>query len=151
MCDAINETIPTSAPAPAPEPKAKPHRTVRITHKMLLDLRACRSGLSAAEPFLSARVSTDPDANLPLALRICDAVWAGFDGKGFDTNNYHRAADNVSWLIDEMNLHGEGTLFWSDGNGPNGPFERQYHGTDAGVIAQQLAMIADAILSKRGR
>lgn len=117
----------------------KTHRRVRLTAKMLRDLRPCGYGYDAALAFLPASISTDPEDNLELALRIADSERAR---QGFS---------DVYWL----SLRTFGSDVGSDDAYPDESYwhRDQYRqmSDDPVLGTQHLAMVADAILRGRGR
>lgn len=110
----------------------KPHRTLRVTRKLLqTELRACPPGLDAVRDFLPVTLSTDPVENLEIAERLLEA------------NQDYR----VWWLVQEANYYKKGrnnsilyNVAWLDHVDDGDPY----------VTAQLLAMFADTMLSARG-
>ena len=113
--------------------KTKTHRTVTITAKMLERLGACTCGLEAIRPCLPIKISTDPEENFEVAeMIVCSERardgWydAGWLAGCFELDPY---PDNDHYLKGKPN-----------------PDARCIY-----VVAQQLAMAADGIVTKAGR
>lgn len=113
----------------------KTHKTIMYTVEMLDKLNPCSSGRASARPFLPAKLSTDPEENIELALELAQA-----DPKL-----------NMTWFA---TASAEGTVvacdrdYHYDSTGANA--NRESH-RDPFLIAQYLAWIADAIATRDGR
>lgn len=110
----------------------KTHGTVMITRKLLEHYNACRFGLQCVAALLPARISTNVDDNFDLACQLAqverpDVGWLA-------TVVGLRAFDDVYKIL---------SLAVLDQNGDADQ--------DPMVIAQRLAMIADKMLSDKGR
>lgn len=111
---------------------SKRHVTVTITEKLIRELNPCRDGFNALKHLLPAKLSTNPDDNIDLALEIAQSDRACC---------YH---DDSWWLAARFRQYDglpdtdTGGLFYKDMQDPT-------------IIAQRLAMVADALASKDGR
>ncbi len=114
----------------------KPHRTVTITRRYLEWTGACPVGIARASHLLPAKISTDPEANIRLA---CELVYIG------DRGNPNRT----------LSQGGIGSVFYGAGyrvyNDLSSACVDCGEGIDVGFIAQGLAILADELLSARGR
>lgn len=110
----------------------KKHTTVTITKKTLEDLGACFAGVEDVRHLLPAKLSTDPEKNYKIALKLADSRSARI------------GLDRAWWLM--VTIAREHTL-------PNSLLVGAYHYTqlDAWVIAQYLAWVADALATRDGR
>lgn len=114
----------------------KTHKTITVTKRMLCKkLNACDGGVADVKSFLPATVSTDPEDNIKLAIKLIEA------GVGhhaaFIVN--HVAYDPALYLsLEERSnsLNGQTGLAWYK---------------DPYTMAQMLAAGADAILTSKGR
>ena len=115
----------------------KPHRTFKVTARWLKSrLHACPYGVSTMRGFLPAEVSTDPESNIALAIRLVR------EGQG------HR----VFWLSRHVRIsYGTETVAPLP---PQDCFPYDYALApavdDVFVIAQVLAMVADVVLGAKG-
>jgi hypothetical protein len=110
----------------------KTHKTIRITRRDIRRWGACLSGVADVAALLPARLSTNPEHNLRLALKLADQA-----------NKYD---DRPYWLVRQY--------FTSDDALPDTPllvgsiYDTQF---DAYIIAQWLAWIADKLLTEQGK
>lgn len=123
--------------------KYKPHRSITVTAELLRELGACRAGVSKAKraKLLPMRISTDAEKNLkdPEALRKIhgfDLAWVLFGATraeydGFDDQAYSEARNDSRYSGTE-------------------PFGKA-KGIEIGVVAQGLAILADRLLSAKGK
>lgn len=111
------------------------HKSVRLTAKMLDALNPCEAGFAAVQKYLPVDISSDPDDNLKLALRLADSARANC---GYS---------DVYWLSLKLTDHND--------EYPDGDYwlgDRYRHiSDDPMLVAQYLAMVADAILTRSGR
>jgi hypothetical protein len=116
----------------------KKHTTVTITRKMLEELGACGEGLQFLEVVCGnkAKISTDPVANMDLALDLVD---------------WHLQHDwrwgHAAWLAEQV----LGESYTSGVTIAVSDIEDLMSGHDAFQVAQQLAWVADALATKAGR
>jgi hypothetical protein len=113
----------------------KTHKTIIITRRMLNKYDPCDPGIAAAEHLLPAKVSTDVEKNFALAQKLTE-----IEGR----RNWADMCSLTGKIL------GQGCTMWPgtmlcDGDEPGNPQRDMY------VIAQQLAAIADAILTSKGR
>lgn len=123
----------------------KKHKTVKITKTLLKRMGACPWGMIVARPFLPAVVSTDPEDNYRLAIKIAGRA----EGDGFP---------DLGWVaqsgIERVHTHDDKDYFLSTeekarGAQPTYSMRNQYR--DPYIIAQMLAAMADALLVRAGR
>lgn len=115
----------------------KKHTTVTVDRKLLLALGACGSGIAEMSRFLPAKISTDPERNLPLALKLT---------KAHGDEDEH--VDRAFWLVRRLIADRYDPLPDSNLLAGYTMCDTQY---DAYIIAQWLAWSADAIATKAGR
>lgn len=134
----------------------KIHKTVTITARTLKKLKACEDGLANVLPLLPVKISTDPQDNIKLAMQLMKP--RPYGGAGFDS----APAENLDWLASKVLVGPEGDSYSEDVHpdyhtypGPDNTGEptKSYFDVraDAHLVAQGLAMIADKLLSDRGR
>ena len=124
------------------EAPPKRHRRLEVTRSMLKKLEACPNGIRAMRRYLPARLSTDPEQNIALAMRIHNE-----DDDGQDR------VHNVRWLwgrvagrcpcpgcMPELSESVRGCR----------TYELYEPHQDPYVTAQILAWIADATLALEG-
>lgn len=114
----------------------KTHKTVTITEQWLRDYgRFCWSGIERMSRHLPATISTDPNKNLDLACDIASRlIDVAETGQGTPCDVYYM----VLVIVDDVEMLSDSDAFR--------PCEQ-----DPGVIAQQLAAIADKLLTEQGR
>lgn len=117
------------------------HKCITITEKMLRDQGACIDGLEQARQFLPARISTDPEENLELAMDLADsarAIAQWEDARWFasvlDAESLGMYRPDNDYFFDQTDNR-------VDANNARDPM----------LIAQYLAWAADALLTRRGR
>lgn len=113
------------------------HRTVKITRKFLTNHHACKDGLKRVGALLPATLSTDPEANIELALQLAEIA-----------NTYQ---SDVWWLavsVTPNGLRGPDQR-WLDTYVP--AFTQRSGECEPLVLMQQLAMIADTLSIKQGK
>lgn len=122
--------------------KAKPHRKLHVTRKLLWGepILACWSGVNDVAALLPCDISTDPEENTDLAIALIES------GHG----------ERAEWLSDRAELPWDS---WPDidyqfrtskrGLLIGRHLGRNQH-TDLMLVAQCLAMFADAMLTRRG-
>ena len=121
----------------------KTHKTFTITKKFLASLEACVRGVSKIEHLLPAKISTDPEQNIALAIEIAE-VERSTDAGWADT-----------WWLAAHALQKADTFYpdafrgWPDSYN----FDNAGANPDADpfVVAQYLAWAADALLTKQGK
>lgn len=103
---------------------------------MLRSLGACAQGVLEMSRFLPAKISTNPERNLPLALKLAKAH--GDDDGHIDRAHWFAAKvlNNSERLLPDSNLL------------VGDAYDTQY---DAFIIAQWLAWSADYLATKAGR
>lgn len=130
----------------------KKHRTIRITERLLKSLGACRGGKQRAmahkpQPVV---ISTDPNCNYDLACDIVDSV----NDRG---NSLRLCPSDLEWLWSTVQrrtgrMTTEDTkLMYNDRTDASGVVVLGSSYENPACIAQGLAMVADALLSKRGK
>lgn len=117
----------------------KKHVTIDFTIEMLDKLNPCAAGREAALAFLPAKISTDPEKNIALALKLAQAPRAS-DGRWED----------ALWL--------EAVVLKDYGTWPDCDYQRRGgiriirdEADDPLLIAQYLAMVADKLATDAGR
>jgi hypothetical protein len=132
------------------------HGTFTITRTWLVERNACQASLTAldASGLLPITISTDPDENVDLADELVQTPAYPKDrfGAGGTVTRW------VEWLIDCLAVFNFDEDVWiADSPYPRGPileqvdYMGQYGANDPTLLAQILAMIADAYLMTEGR
>lgn len=127
------------------------HKTITITLSYLRTLGACPAALTALKEakILPARISTDPDDNLGLALELTQSP----AGANFDKQTCSRwlpwliaqyPSDECTTVDDAEAAQWTGDPLLETGSANEGE-------NDPTVAAQMLAMIADHVLTKQGK
>lgn len=114
----------------------KTHKTIKITAKMLEGLRACSDGLERVSSLLPLEISTNPEENIRVAIKVAKA------------SSFY---DDTFWLMATLVSPSDAEAdqdYWYDKDGAD-IGARSYD--DTYIIAQRLAACADVLLSKRGR
>lgn len=117
------------------------HTTITITRSELEAKGACTRGLAAASALLPAKVSTDPEQNIELALAFveqCDgANWRALDFLyWYATAAYDYAAAYDADAADAAN---------------DAAYDADAYASDISLVAQVLAIIADAVACNQGK
>lgn len=117
------------------------HRTVRLTARKLRDLGACEEGVDGFKEFLPCKISTDPEENIDLALRL-----VAFEEQERDT------VYTLSSLSATLDWNENDIAGWADADAHDigKPGEDNWR-LDPYRTAQVLAAYADSILVRSGK
>lgn len=118
--------------------KTLPHRTLKITEKLLYTYAACIAGKERAiARGLPVTISTDPEENIELACQIIGEV---------DESGCVGPACDVLWLADVLTNAQYDCLYSRDYG-----YDLDPAASDPYYLAQILAQAADGYFRRRGK